>query len=115
MRGKIRAENRSKIDLDLGSEIVVALKYKGATNQLIIVRKSSDLSNVSLWLNLSLEIFRILQQVSELSYESLSLIDFTSLWEFFSFRCLWKICPGLGRVRVWKFLQYRNVEESASV
>lgn len=45
MRGKIRAENRSKIDLDLGSEIVVALKYKGATNQLIIVRKSSDLSN----------------------------------------------------------------------
>lgn len=45
MRGKIRSENRSKIDLDLGSKIVVALEYKGTANESIIVRKSSELSN----------------------------------------------------------------------
>lgn len=45
MRGKIRPENRSKIGLDLGSEIVVALEYKGAANESIIARKSSQLSN----------------------------------------------------------------------
>lgn len=45
MRGKIRPENRSKIGLDLGSEIVVTLECKGAANELIIARKSSEPSN----------------------------------------------------------------------